>query len=171
MIPEILMVHNSICEIESEFNVTFNRNSAVVQQHNGTKVIHLLCNSYVLPTIATDKTVCSAISIISPQNEVATLIAVLENSGSSFNGFEILDKDSNVLESSSNLFPNPIRFEPIPGSGSSEGFFDPKPTIHDVVTEYNPTTKELRVQATLDVKYMGLLELDILHIDVTVTLL
>lgn len=166
MLAQIATIHSNLCDVEKQFGVVFNRNTAVMDQDNNYDLLHLLVDATVVPTIAPNERIISTLALITPDDEVAIcpIVAVQNVTGTAFTGVKVIDSTGTQLQSGT-IFPNPEK--PLP---EAMGLF-----AGPSVNSFSSTTTQLpngdftvRMTGTIDADYI-LFSVDIMSFDITLT--
>lgn len=169
MLTQITTINNALCDVEKQYGVIFNRNSAVIGQDNSVDVLHLLVDTVVVPTIAPNERILSTLAIISPNNDVVIcpIVAVQDVTGASFTGVKVIDSTGTLLQSGS-IFPDP----PKPAPETSGFAIEIGPSLKNlIVTTTQLPGGGLRIHAEGTVDFGTILTtIDILHFNFTITI-
>jgi hypothetical protein len=165
MIPEISIINSSLNQIESNFGVIFNRNTAVVTSHQDQfsdtwKFVHLLVDTWVTPEIAPNKHIISCISIIKPDNSIGgTFPNILVSNGNTYTEVEIIDSSSSILGTYPCLLNEPKPLDPEP-----EALFI-LPSIH-IKSVTKDAQGNITVKGTVDIHF-NFITWDLYHFEQT----
>jgi hypothetical protein len=162
MLAQIATIHSKLCDVEKQFGIVFNRNTAVMDQDNNFDLLHLLVDTIVVPTIAPNERILSTVALITPNNKVfiCPIVTVQNVSGTAFTNAKVIDSTGTQLQSGT-IFPGS---EEPKSSGIGVG-----PSVKDLVvtsTQLPNGDLEVHVEATLDVDAI-FVSRDIMHIDFT----
>lgn len=120
MIQEINIINTSLNQIESNYGVIFNRNTAVItsnqDQYNDTwKFVHLLVDTWITPEISPNRHIISCMSIIKPDNSIGgTFPNILVRNGNTYSNAQMIDSSANILGTYPCLLNDPKSMNPVP---------------------------------------------------------